>query len=151
MKIKVKKEIDYEPKNSYRLGNPYTIAFVYPKDGEPYILKGGARDVNSEISKETRPSIIHETFFKDGESRNVDSIKNLGSKYRAYFSLLSYPHENDGGYDSNFKKRILKKVRNVKRRTLIVYETSDSANVVFTKTLRHIPRKWMKELNQFVS
>ena len=45
MKLKIRKEFEYSPIGSFRNCNPYTIYWVYPKTGEPYIVKGGMNDV----------------------------------------------------------------------------------------------------------
>lgn len=102
---------------SYRNGNPYSIYFIYPKDESPFIIKGGANDLEKWIERYKTPAIVHITYWKHGFSRRVIQIINVDRNIYTY------------------KK---------KGKWLV------SLNGEVIKTIKRIPRKWMKELNPFV-
>ena len=47
---------------------PFTICFVYPKDGKPFVLKGMAPDVDDYLSK-IGLALYRSTYWQDGKSR----------------------------------------------------------------------------------
>jgi len=152
----VRVEFAYNKIGSYcgPLGsNPFTIAFCYPKKGQSFIVKGGLIDVRKYLTNLTIPCIVHLTYFKHGRSRTQITVYGLKPSIRCHFGLLAWPKENKiySDMDVNYKEvlHITKKVRNVARRTLMVYRETNG--LIFEKKLRHIPRCWMKELDQFVA
>lgn len=44
-RFRVEKEFEWTKVGSFEYRNPYTIAYIYPKDREPFIVKGGLNDV----------------------------------------------------------------------------------------------------------
>lgn len=54
---------------TFGMSDPYVIYFVYPKDGQPVMVKGMYREVD-EFVKEKYPMAIYRwTMWKDGKSR----------------------------------------------------------------------------------
>ena len=52
-KLPVKQEFKYEIIGCHRDVNPYTMAFVYPQKGKPFIVKGGLNDVEKYLEDYT--------------------------------------------------------------------------------------------------
>lgn len=53
-----------------RSGDPYTIAFVYPKHDEPCVIKGMYTKVTEHIDK-LSPALVNLTFWRYGQHRNL--------------------------------------------------------------------------------
>ena len=146
--LPVKAEFPYNPIGSYYNGNPYAIAFVYPQKGQAYIVKGGLVDVEAFLIRQTEPCIVHIGYFAKGKARCTHTeIRGLSPDYKAYISYPQYPRENEVYYDEDFHKIV--PVRNIMRRTVTVVDAK-SRKTIFEKKLRKMPRKWMKELDQYV-
>ncbi|MFA7219033.1 MAG: hypothetical protein WC119_00710 [Synergistaceae bacterium] len=148
--LAVKKEFPYNVIHSWRDGNPFTIAFVYPKKGEPFIVKGGANDVNPFLGTLKTPCIAHIGYWKGNKCR-YNGIKFFGfnSRYKIYCQSR-WPKENRKTYDDIGNPIITKSVRNVFRHRLMVFDER-AIGEVFNKSFRHVPRKWIKELDQFLA
>lgn len=147
MKLPVKKEFDYSIIGSYRNVNPFTIAFVYPKNSKAYIVKGGLNDVKRYLEADKEPSIRFFTMFHKKKSRTNVKIHGLNESFSVGFLGPKYPSENIR-HDDFHNPYVEKNVRNIMRHEL--YVGYRSGKTIYKKRLRKIPRKWMEELNEFV-
>ena len=112
--------IEYKPANSC----PFTIAFCYPKISEPFVVKGGWDDVEKFISSKKEPLLVHITYWWRKTHRTVISTYNLSQDI--YFKEV-------GLFPKRWKIFTFDK-GHIKKDLAIV---------------RKVPRKWLKELNQF--
>jgi hypothetical protein len=48
---------------SFRRFDPFAIAFCYPINDEPFILKGGARDIEDRLEKSKTPVFVNIVFY----------------------------------------------------------------------------------------
>ena len=124
-KLPVRKEFEYQPVGSWGDGNPFTIAFVYPKNEKAFAVKGGLNDVKRYIKGLHIPCIVHYPFFRN-ESVRFTSIEVYGLKpeFRVFVESSRWP------IDKQFMSY---------------------GKPVFQKKVRHLPRGWMKELDPFVA
>lgn len=119
--LPVKKEFPYDKIGSYINTNPYTIAFVYPKDSDAFVLKGGSKDVSGYLEKLDIVAAVNKTFWKRGVQRNFVIFYGINAMYSK--------DSKKGKY------------------TLLFYKDKQRIEV---KKVRRIPRKWPVELNQYV-
>lgn len=119
--LPVKKEFPYDKIGSYTDTNPYTIVFVYPKDSDPFIVKGGSKNVLKYLEQLSIVCVANVTFWKHGVQRNLMRFYGISALY------------------SRFDKR--------GKYTLFFYKDGQRIEV---KKMRRIPRKWPVELNQYV-
>jgi hypothetical protein len=102
------------------------MAFIYPKDDTSYIVKGGYIDVTKFLEHiETKPAIVHYTFFNRGFTRRIVESINCGKVTISIICSLS------GGWEVS-----------VARPGISPYEV--------IATMKKLPRKWIKELNTYV-
>jgi hypothetical protein len=124
---------DIDPRNEL-FGKWYTIAFIYTKiDGKEYsfIVKGNGYEVNKFLEKNWNlPSIIHRVRYLKGKKWSSVSIENI-NECRGFIS-----------------ENIDRTGRGNKKYKLIVF--GEGGEIIQYKELRRIPRKWMKELDQFI-
>lgn len=87
MKLKVKFDgsREWNSIGSWTYTNPYSIIFVYPKDGETYVLKGGLKRVEEKLKEDNRPLGYIRTMYHKGRARggNHMAFLNLG-EIKAY-------------------------------------------------------------------
>ena len=127
--MEVRKEFEYSPLNCWSQSNPYTLAFVYPKDDTPYVVKGGLRDVEAYLkSNEPKPAIIHYTHFHGKTHRRIIETINCGKVL-----IL-----RKGSTTFNWVWEIQ------------VADYGIGPYKVIAK-IRKLPRKWIKELDPYVS
>ena len=147
MNLPVKKEFKYE----HNIKGLFIIAYVYPQRGKPFIVKGNEDDVDFYLREHPVPCLVAKLPCKNGKSYparySVYGLKHgIGMYHRHY-----WPIENKRHYTSDFKPFIDKKVRNVKRHVItIANQYGPDFNVLLSKSLRKMPRKWIKELDPFV-
>ena len=119
----VEKEFFYNPVNSWSKTNPYTMAFVYPKDGEPYIVKGGYIEVTGYLEKEDRPAIVHYVLWHHKLHRSIITTINCGKV------AISRKHK-------------LWEVSVAMGVGFTTYKV--------IATMKKLPRKWIKELDDYI-
>jgi len=147
MKLKVRKEFEYNQIGSFRNVNPYTIFWVYPKTGEAYIVKGGLNDVESFVDSHQRvPAIIHYQYFRHGSSRGGFKFTgNILSNIKINISQFNH-------YGKSDRAREKCSIRVYKVQPLhFSYERNSysSKELIFEKIVKRIPRGWIKELNPY--
>jgi len=84
MKFKVT-DFSWEPEGSWREGNPFTIAFCYPAEGNPYILKGGSRIITNVMEKTKVPTIVYMSYWHNGNSRYMPMVFGFPKTVAIYF------------------------------------------------------------------
>lgn len=139
-KLTVVKEFPYNPIHSFKDGNPFTIAFVYPKDGRPFCLKGGANDVEKWLEKNMsdRNYLLHETWWRDKRSRSSIKIYLHRKEYQAYiFRDTVHLPLKDWPRETIMKQRGRK------------ISVRKDGKTVFEKHVRRPPRCFPKELHPF--
>jgi len=119
---------------------PYTHAFVYPKEGTPFLLKGPCGDVKRLLEEIPSPCVVHFTYFKDGKSRNLIRFINLKRKGVHHYGL-------DQKCVHGKKRHAIKAI--AKTGEMVVETRKDGCPYSFVKYFRRIPRSWIKELDQF--
>jgi hypothetical protein len=123
--MKVQKEFEYSPTNSWATTNPYTMAFVYPKDAEPFIVKGGYIDVKIYMEKEKRPAIVHYVLWHNKMHRRIITAINCG------------------------KVNIGKKGSGKQAKWEVTVAKVGLSPYKVVATMRKLPRKWIKELDDY--
>lgn len=131
--MKVVKDLGFENK-PYTSCNPYTIAFVYTKKKpKGFIIKGRLSLVNDYLNEFEEPMIIHKSFWHNGRSMCHVSFK--GFKEKIY---SSHVYSGDKYISVHYYK---------KEDTPSLFKHIPVQHVI--KRVKRIPRKWMKELNEF--
>jgi hypothetical protein len=152
--LPVKKEFPYDAMGSFVDGNPYTISFVYPQSGEPFVLKGGCNDVRREYILINEPAIIHETYWFHGHSRL--NVKLLNLPKIDIFAKKDLIGDEFEGITKKIKWIIYEKDFNlggpagayqlVQRSC---YRGTSSGKYTIVLAMRRLPRKWIRELDRF--
>jgi len=130
MEIKTKKfeeiNLEYTPTPGLTEGpqNPFTIAFCYPKDREPFVIKGGWVDVEKFLVAKKEPMLAHITYWWRKAHRTTIKVYNLS--------------ENINFEESGKLGR--------KRWRIFIYKNGEKKSLA---VVRRIPRKWLKELNPY--
>lgn len=158
MPLEVKAEIPWTKVRSFTDGNPWCIAFVYPRKDKAFIVKGGFIQVQEWVkSNGIKRALIHYTMF--GHNNSIDGGFPVKTN-RSSISVLT-------GSDTvkAYVRRIgLDRVTNKKppknrRWHLLVFTidgkphppvSSEGSTMVLNKRFRRPPRCWPKELDQFV-
>lgn len=112
--------LEYKP-NQY---SPFTIAFCYPRNQEPFVVKGGWVDVEKFLTSKNEPLLVHITYWHAKAHRTVMSTYNLTKDI--YFEPIGK--------------------RSGKRWRIFTFKDNERKNLA---TVRRIPRKWLKELNPY--
>lgn len=137
--LPVKAEFDYNPIGSYRDVNPYDIAFCYPHPlyHRPFIVKGGNQDVRKYLKKLNIPMVVHHTYYQRGNHRRI--VELYGVEKGLYISKkFTY---DDGKYliSKKFQLTASASPRRGRRNRKILAE------------FKRIPRRWIRELNLYVT
>lgn len=61
----------YSAVGSRQRTDPYAMAFVYPLEGEPILIKGGLIKVKAELETIQGPFCWFKTLFNNGKSRSI--------------------------------------------------------------------------------
>ena len=104
--------------------SPFTIAFCYSRNQEPFVVKGGWVDVEKFLTSKKEPLLVHITYWWRKAHRTVMDTYNL---------------TQDIFFDEVGK-------RNGKRWRIFTFKDNVRKNLA---TVRRIPRKWLKELNPY--
>jgi hypothetical protein len=103
---------------------PFAIFFVYPKDGEPIVVKGMCDEVKNFVNSSFPNAIYRYTFWNDGVSRGSWSFAKSSESSR----YICTATDKLGNYKRGYDIRIYKDRKLVK-----------------TLYLRRIPHKWIPE------
>lgn len=116
--------------------HPFTICFVYPKNGENFVVTGPHEVVDAYLKKftATMPCFWRWTYWKDGENR--------GGWSATHFYIVSKAKrekKDDWGI--------------VQRRGPVAHEISgysEDGKVVASFMLRRMPHRWIPEFDRFL-
>lgn len=123
-KLPVRKEFPWSKIGSWAWDGDggFTIAFCYPKDEPPFILKGGLETIDHWLEYTyKKPVMVFRTIYWHGLPRTIVSFFNI------------IPHYIRWSEQFNGKRKILK---------LNGQEISSP--------VRRIPRKWPVQLNNYI-
>jgi ribosomal protein L25 (general stress protein Ctc) len=139
--MKKLKEIDLGYTNgNRRFGRePYTIAFAYPRNHKPILVKGDADTVEEYLEK-NYPNCFY--------ALNIHRNKRSWVVFRAFvngYDVYINKKDVNNSVDYSFESRKPTKERHV----LTVYNQK-TREQVFKKQFRKMPRSWIKELDQFI-
>lgn len=135
--LPVREDFAYSPRGSYRNFNPYDVAFCYPHPlyDRPFILKGGHQDIRKYLKKMNIPMIVHHTFYKKGNRRIVYEFycveKGIQIQKRYNFS----PETKKYLYSRYFE--------------LTLFNFTNPKKVL--AKFKRVPRRWIRELNLYVT
>ena len=112
---------------------PFTIAYVYPREGVAYMIKGKFSAVYNYYDLLDSPSIVHLRIY--AKNRVSNSYRVTGIKKENQFSR---------SYRININRN------NLTHRYILNVTSYDSRTVFLRKEMRRVPRGWIKELNPYV-
>ena len=157
MPLEVKAEIPWEKVRSFTDGNPWCIAFVYPRKGKAFVVKGGINQVQEWVSASgIKRALVHYTMFGHNPNGHGGTDKTNRSNIHVYTgspTVKAFVHRI--GIDRLTDKKPPKN----RRWQLTVFTTDgkphrpfsgEGSTLVLDKRLRRPPRCWPKELDQFV-
>ncbi len=130
--LPIKKEFPYDRIGSFTNMNPFVIDFIYPQMGLPFIIKGGLKQVNKWYNGFGPAAIIKRTLWCHGIHRGYW----MGHKVFFYTRKPTQLKGHRKGRPCSFGWTIMTQDKDGKS--------------VELKTVRRMPRKWMKELNDYV-
>lgn len=133
--LPVREEFEYNPIGSFRDMNPYDVAFCYPHPlyHRPFIVKGGHRKIQEYLKKLNIPMVVHHTLYRKGNHRTI--VEFYGVESRIYISRSYGPWS--GGLLRREKRYELVKIDNEGRRLLAEF--------------KRVPRRWIRELNLYLT
>jgi hypothetical protein len=140
--LPVKKEFRYNPIRSFRDVNPYDMAFCYPHPlyDKPFIVKGGHQDVREYLKFLNIPIIAHHTLYRKKSHRTV---------YGLYCIDKNIQIRRDYRWEEETRK-----YRKATRYNLLLHKKNMHGfmeKVKVLATLKRIPRRWIRELNLYVT
>ena len=146
--LPVQKEFKYQVIGAWRNANPFVIAFIYPRKGNAYIVKGGFVDVRKYL-KTIPIALVHLSYWHQKRVRKCQMVMGLPENLKVTLTFAHWPSENKIQYSDSFSPpTIIKKVRNIKRVGFYIIRDN---KLVFYKKLRHAPRCWPKEIDAYLS
>lgn len=111
---------------------PFTIAYIYPREGVAYMIKGKFSEVSNYYLHLNVPSIIHMRIYAKSKVYNLYRVTGIRR------DSLS------GNCRININRN------NLTHRYILNVTSYDSLTVYLRKEMRRVPRGWIKELNGYV-
>jgi hypothetical protein len=111
---------------------PFTIAYIYPREGVAYMIKGKFSEVSHHYFNLNVPSIIHMRIYAKSKVYNLYRVTGIRR------DSLS------GNCRININRN------NLTHRYILDITSYDSLTVYLRKEMRRVPRGWIKELNGYV-
>lgn len=139
--LPVKQEFEYNPIRSFSTGNAYDVAFCYPHPlyHRPFMVKGGHQDIRKYLKKLNIPMIAHHTLYYKGRHRRIFGLYGIDSDI---YITRKYVYDNGISADKL-------KITNKK------YELYHLGNTSFERKVlaefKRVPRRWIRELNLYVT
>jgi hypothetical protein len=140
VKKPVEETFPYNKIGSWCNGDPFAIAFIYPKSKEKalHVFKGSWKTILQKIVEEykLRPCLVYGYFYCRGQRRMVARVlyDEVNSNYSIYLSKSAIRGHKLGFYKKHWQLSIFRK----------------GAEQVFEKRFRRPPRNWLKELDQYI-
>lgn len=125
-------EFEWNKIGSWANGNPFTIAFCYPSEGKPFVLKGGYITIKDIVKKSKIPVVTHLTYWHHGESRYIVECFGFPKSVMIHFWKSSH-----------------KTIPNHKRRYIrLTIAKRGKQDKVYR--LRRIPRCFPEQLREYI-
>lgn len=139
LQFPVRKEFPYDRIGSWHDGNPFTITYVYPQSEPPFIIKGGYHDVKAWLKSYNKPCVCYRSMWYRGTERGVwdDNLKTFNKNISLYIN-------------PQYKKRTKEDSYGEYRTGKYIMSIYKDCELVLKKTIRRIPRSWIKELDAFI-
>ena len=115
---------------------PFTIAYIYPREGAAYIIKGKYSEIYNYCTIIDVPSIIHMRMYAKSRVSNLYRVTGIRRDNLVYST-------------GNFFRININR-NNLTYRYILNVTSYDSLVVYLRKEMRRIPRGWIKELNPYV-
>ena len=129
------------------LSNQTATFFVYPKNGEAFVIHGGATEVIDEI-REMKIACVINVVGKGKKRKDGKSLWFALGLKDGFYSAIKPPEWRTNSSEKKRKRAsILVVTENTMRNQDI---TTFESQVVLRKFVRRIPRGWIEELNPFV-
>jgi hypothetical protein len=84
-------EFSWNKVGSFKNRNPYCIAFCYPSEGKPYVLKGGINTIETILKGTKIPVVVNQTYWKDKKFRSV--MMTYGFPKSTYIQFWKHQHK----------------------------------------------------------
>jgi len=148
--LKVVADFPYDRKNSYSTRNPFEIRFIYPKNGNPFCIKGGRRNLDNwlELNWSKQSYVSHRHLYCHGKQRLLINTVLFSDVFCASiqedYVMLEIKRI---GWDGKPMK-----VAKVRGRNLIVFKKPtfyERKEVVLCKHISTLPRCFPKEFFPF--
>jgi len=110
---------------------PFTIAYVYPREGVAYMIKGKSSAIYNYYDLLDSPSIVHMRIYAKNRVSNSYRVTGIKKEF-----IRSY--------------RININRNNLTHRYILNVTSYDSRTVFLRKEMRRVPRGWIKELDPYV-
>lgn len=151
--LPVRMEFEWKCEGSCLRHDPWTIAFVFPRRGESFLVKGGKKDVVKWIMDNVNIGIVHvvhyeKKFFGDKRTTLKCFILTGNSEYSV--SLCKYSQARRSTFVEGFPYSTAERKRNHNWR-LCVLEKNAANGILFDKWLRNPPMHWVKQLDPYTS
>lgn len=111
---------------------PFTIAYIYPREGVAYMIKGKFSEVSNYYLHLNVPSIIHMRIYSKSRVSNIYRVTGIRR------DSLS------GNCRININRN------NLTHRYILNITSYDSLTVYLRKEMRRVPRGWIKELDGYI-
>lgn len=136
----VMKHFGYDKVGSWRRGDPFAVAYIYPKSNKKALHRftGSWKTIEEKIVEYgLRPCIVYAYFYCRGETRLVARVlyNEKNSNYNIYLHKDGYRDDNKGYHKKHWH--------------LIVFDRKDPC-IVLERRYRKPPRNWLNELNEYV-
>jgi hypothetical protein len=158
MSLEVKHEFPWTPVRSFTDGNPWTIAFVYPRKSAGFVVKGGMNKVKEWIKGSgIKRALVHYTMFGhvpnvrgevEKDHRSVIHVFTGSDMVKAFVSRIGTDRATGKKPPKNRRWQLLVFTTDGKPRR--PFSGDGPSKMVLDKRLRRPPRCWPKELDQFL-
>ena len=159
------RDVGYDPIGSFNRHDPFEIAFVYPRNDRPYIIKGSSKKIEEHIAKLISlglKAVIWPIDYRKLSRSFSTSSKKMLHKKTAY--LIGLPKEYYGAIQKIYGKdkamRYGDGVNENHNYLLIIFKKSGrtasgqvifkTGQVIFKKSFKNQPRCFPKCLEQFI-
>lgn len=134
--------LPYEKIGAFHLKNPFSIWWVFPKDGQPVILKGGDADCRTYVKEHFKVAFCHKLLYE----------KMIGFSYtRKQAEIVGLPdHMKYTIKFENMNRRLHKGARFNRNRWIIEIKPARLMHFPppkLTLVLKSLPKSWLQELD----
>lgn len=140
--LPIKKQFEYNPIGSFRdAGNPYDIAFCYPHPlyHRPFIVKGGHQQNLKYLRSLNIPMVVHHTMYRRKIHRRIISLYCIDRNISIHKDIKFDIETGEYAVDVKFN--------------LVRYVTTKDGkrNKEVLARFKRIPRRWIRELNLYIT